>query len=52
MCPMHGVDVGHSPLSDKGFRPVYGAVEKTRKTSEKPGFAVVLCPTRSPNMVL
>lgn len=52
MCPMHGVDVGHSSLSDKGFRPVYGAVEKTRKSAEKPGFAGFLCPTACRFMVL
>jgi hypothetical protein len=52
MCPMHGVDVGHSSPENKAFSPAYGAVEKTRKTSEKPGFADFLCPTRLPDMVL
>ena len=52
MCPMHGVDVGHPSLSDKGFRLVYGAVEKTRKCSEKAGFPGFLCPTHLQRMAL
>ena len=52
MCPMHGVDVGHSSPEDKALSPVYGAVEKTRKNAEKPGFAGFLCPTAWRFMVL
>lgn len=45
MCPMHGVDVGHSAPDYKPFSPVYGAVEKTRRNAGKPTFKGLWCPT-------
>lgn len=36
MCPMHGIDLGHSSPEDKALSLVNGAVEKTRTSTGCP----------------